>query len=129
MPEFWSALGNTLWYMITIFIFVAYLMALFSIIGDLFRDRELSGGMKAVWLACLIFFPFITALIYLIVRGNGMSERSNAQAKQAKDAADAYIRSVAGSSAADEIAKAKTMLDSGAITQEEYAALKARVLR
>lgn len=129
MPEFWSALGNTLWYMLTIFIFVSYLMALFSIIGDLFRDRELSGGMKAVWLGCLIFFPFITALIYLIVRGNGMTERANAQTQQAKEAADSYIRSVAGSSPADEIAKAKAMLDSGAISPEEYAALKARVLR
>ena len=97
MPEFWSNLGSIFWYTLTIIIFVSYLMVLFSIVGDIFRDREMSGGIRAVWIVCLIFFPFLTALIYLIARGRGMTERAVAQAERNKAAADDYIRSVAGS--------------------------------
>lgn len=127
MPEFWSALGNTIWWGLTIIIFISYLSVLFSIVSDLFRDRELSGGMKALWIFCLIFFPFITALVYIIVRGKGMNERAIAQADQAKAATDNYIRSVAGSPS-DEIARAKALLDAGTINADEYAALKAKAL-
>ncbi|GAA0338480.1 SHOCT domain-containing protein [Micropruina glycogenica] len=102
-------------------------MVLFSIVGDIFRDREMSGGLRAVWIVCLIFFPFITALIYLIVRGRGMTERAVAQAERNKAAADDYIRSVAGSPA-DEIARAKALLDAGTISPAEYEALKAKAL-
>ena len=127
MPEFWSTLGNTIWWAFSFLILISYLMVLFSIIGDVFRDRELSGGAKALWVFCLIFFTFITALIYLIVRGKGMNERSEAQAAQAREAANNYIRSVAGSPA-DEIGRAKALLDAGTITDDEYASLKARAL-
>lgn len=127
MPEFWSNLGSIFWYTLTIIIFVSYLMVLFSIVGDIFRDREMSGGLRAVWIVCLIFFPFITALIYLIVRGRGMTERAVAQAERNKAAADDYIRSVAGSPA-DEIARAKALLDAGSISPAEYEALKAKAL-
>ena len=127
MPEFWSNLGSIVWYALTIIIFISYLMMLFSIIGDLFRDRTLSGGLRAVWMVCLILFPFITALIYLIVRGGGMGQRAVAQAEQSKAAADEYIRSVAGSPA-DEIARAKALLDSGTISATEYDTLKAKAL-
>lgn len=127
MPEFWSNLGSIFWYTLTIIIFVSYLMVLFSIVGDIFRDREMSGGLRAVWIVCLIFFPFITALIYLIVRGRGMTERAVAQAERNKAAADDYIRSVAGSPA-DEIARAKALLDAGTISPAEYEALKAKAL-
>ncbi|MFT3969773.1 MAG: PLDc N-terminal domain-containing protein [Micropruina sp.] len=127
MPEFWSNLGSTIWYVLTLIIFISYLFALFAIIGDVMRDRKLSGGLKAVWIICLIFFPFLTALIYLIVRGGGMAERSIAQAQQNKAAADEYIRSVAGSPS-DEIARAKALLDAGTITQAEYDNLKAKAL-
>lgn len=127
MPEFWSTLGNTLWYALMFVVFISYLLALFSIVGDLFRDRELSGGWKAVWIFFLVFFPFITALVYLIARGGGMAQRAEAQARQAKQATDEYIRSVAASPA-DEIARAKALLDAGTITAEEYAALKAKAL-
>ena len=127
MPEFWSNLGSIFWYTLTIIIFVSYLMALFSIVGDIFRDREMSGGLRAVWIVCLIFLPFITALIYLIVRGRGMTERAVAQAERNKAAADDYIRSVAGSPA-DEIARAKALLDAGTISPAEYEALKAKAL-
>ena len=81
-------LWDMIWFMAVVFMFLAYLMALFSIIGDLFRDRELSGGLKAVWLIALVFFPFITALVYLIVRGSGMADRAQAQASQTKAATD-----------------------------------------
>ncbi len=128
MGSFWSSIWDTIWWFLTIFIFVAYLMALFSIITDLFRDRKLSGVAKAVWLLFLIFLPFLTALAYLIVRGGGMAERANAQAQQAKDATDAYVREVAGTGPAAEIASAKKLLDTGAITPEEYERLKAAAL-
>ena len=127
MPEFWSNLGSIFWYTLTIIIFVSYLMVLFSIVGDIFRDREMSGGIRAVWIVCLIFFPFLTALIYLIARGRGMTERAVAQAERNKAAADDYIRSVAGSPA-DEIARAKALLDAGTISPAEYEALKAKAL-
>ena len=75
MPEFWSALGNTIWWAFSLLVMISYLMVLFSIIGDVFRDSELSGGAKALWIFCLIFFTFITAIIYIVVRGKGMNER------------------------------------------------------
>ena len=127
MPEFWSNLGSIIWYTLTLIIFISYLFALFTIIGDVMRDRKLSGGLKAVWIICLIFFPLITALVYLLVRGGGMADRAAAQAQQHKAAADEYIRSVAGSPS-DEIARAKALLDAGTITAAEYERLKAKAL-
>ena len=103
------------------------MLALFSIITDLFRDRKLSGVAKAIWLVFLIFLPFLTALAYLVFRGPGMAERSIGQQRAAQQAADDYIRSVAGGPAG-EIAQAKSLLDSGAISQSEYDALKAKAL-
>lgn len=110
---------------------IGYFFVLFSIIGDLFRDRKLNGWFKAIWILFLLFFPIITALIYLIARGRGMNNRSQSQAKDFKDAQDEYIRSVAGTftpSPADEIAKAKSLLDSGTISQAEYENLKNKAL-
>ena len=127
MPEFWSALGNTLLYALLIVAFISYLFALFAVVGDLFRDRNLSGWWKAVWIILLIWIPFLTLLVYLIVRGAGMGERAEAVAKQQQAAADDYIRSVAGSPS-DEIARAKALLDAGTISTDEYAALKAKAL-
>jgi len=123
--NFWDVIGWFLW----AFVFIAYLMALFAIIGDLFRDRELNGWWKALWIIFLIFVPFLTALVYLIARGRGMAERQNKEVKQAQTAADDYIRNVARSSASDEIAKAKALLDAGTITQDEYNLLKAKALQ
>lgn len=128
MGDFFSNIWDALWWFLTIFIFVAYLIALFSIIGDLFRDSKLNGLFKAIWLLFLIFMPFITALIYLIFRGNGMGERAAAQQAQAQAATEDYIRSVAGGATA-QIAQAKQLLDSGAITADEYASLKAAALK
>ncbi len=123
--SFW----DVVWFIFISFAFVAYLMVMFSIITDLFRDRETSGWAKAVWIVLLIFFPLITALVYLIVRGSGMTERSMQSAAAMKEQQDAYIQEVAGkASPVDQVAKAKAMLDAGAISQSEFDALKAKAL-
>lgn len=103
-------------------------MIFFSIITDLFRDHETSGFAKAVWVFFLIVVPFVTALIYLIVRGDGMAKRQQAAVSQAKRETDDYIRSVAGSSVADELAKANELKASGAISAAEFTALKKKIL-
>ncbi|QZY51513.1 SHOCT domain-containing protein [Leucobacter tenebrionis] len=127
--SFWSNIWDAIWWMLTIFVFIAYLMALFSIISDLFRDRKLNGFAKAIWLIFLVFLPFLTALVYLIARGRGMGERAQAQADQAQQATESYIRSVAAETTpTDEIARAKQLLDAGAISEDEYASLKAAAL-
>jgi len=123
--SFW----DIIWFIVVSFAFIAYLMVMFSIIGDLFRDQSASGLAKAVWIVCLIVLPFLTSIVYLISRGQGMAERSLQTAQANQEATAAYVRQVAGSgSPADEIAKAKTLLDSGAISDPEFSALKARVL-
>ena len=125
-----STFWDFLWSMFWIFAFVAYLFAIFSIIGDLFRDHRLPGWAKAIWIIFLIFLPFLTALVYLIARGRGMAERNTAAAVEARRATDDYIRQAAGTSAspADEIAKAKALLDAGTISQAEYDSLKTKAL-
>ena len=127
MPDFWSNLGSIILYTLWFFLFFAYLFAIFAVIGDLFCDRQLSGGWKAVWIICLIFLPFITLLVYLTARGRGMNERTADEAAKNKAATDEYIRSVA-SSPTDEITKAKSLLDAGTISAEEYEQLKTKAL-
>lgn len=122
--NFWDFVAFFFWS----YVFISYLMILFSIAGDILRDHELNGWLKAVWIIFLIFVPFLTALIYLIARGRGMSERHLASVQQARSQTDSYIRSVASSSPADEITKAKALLDSGAISQTEFDGLKARAI-
>jgi len=117
------------WLLVWSFFFVCYLMILFHIIADLFRDRELSGWWKAVWMVLLIIFPFLTAFVYLIARGKGMGERQLASMQQARAATDQYIQTVAGTAnPAEAIASAKQLLDQGAITPDEFAQLKAKAL-
>jgi hypothetical protein len=121
---------DVFWSMLWFFFLFMWIMILFHIIGDLFRDKEESGGMKAVWIIALVIFPFLTALLYMIIRGKGMTERSiQAQAEAQQQFAE-YVQSVGagGGGSAAEIAKAKELLDSGAITQAEYDALKAKAL-
>ncbi|TFC85147.1 hypothetical protein E3T28_12180 [Cryobacterium sinapicolor] len=128
--DFLQATWDIIWFFFWTFAFIAYLMVLFSIIGDIFRDHTLSGWGKAAWMLFLVFVPFLTALIYLIARGKGMAERQMRAAQQNQSATEQYVRSVAGTGgAADEITKAKALLDTGTITAEEYAALKAKALR
>lgn len=120
---------EALWWTFEVFIFLAYLMILFSIIQDLFRDRELNGWFKALWFVALLFVPVITALVYIIARGKGMHERRFAAYADAQASADAYIRSVASAtSPADHIASAKALLDAGTITPAEFETLKAKAL-
>ncbi|WP_186324428.1 SHOCT domain-containing protein [Microbacterium paludicola] len=128
--SYWTAIWDVIWWFLTIFIFVAYLIALFSIIADLFRDHKLSGWAKALWFVFLIFLPFLTAIVYLIARGGGMAERASKQAVAAQAATEDYIRSVSGSAQgpAAEIAHAKQLLDAGAITSEEFDKLKQAAL-
>jgi type VI protein secretion system component VasK len=121
--------GDFFWLLIWSFFIVCYLMILFQIIGDLFRDKELSGWWKALWIIALIFVPFLSALIYLIARGRGMAERQAGEMKQAQAATDSYIQEVAGrSNPAEQIATAKSLLDQGTITQTEFDRLKASAL-
>jgi hypothetical protein len=121
---FWNWVELLIWW----FLFFAYLVILFQILSDLFRDHQLSGWWKAVWIIFLIIFPFLTALVYVIARGRGMAERGQAAAIQAKHDTDSYIRGVAGKSPADQIADAKALLDSGVIDANEFAQLKAKAL-
>jgi ABC-type dipeptide/oligopeptide/nickel transport system permease subunit len=117
-----------LWLIIVSFAFVAYLIILFQIVTDLFRDKEQKGWHKAVWIVFLILFPLLTAVIYLIARGGGMAERQAAYLQQAKSAGDSYIREVAGRSPAQEIADAKTLLDAGSINADEFEKIKVKAL-
>lgn len=124
MSNFW----DTVWLILMSFVLVAYLLVLFQIIVDLFRDKNLGGLSKAIWFIGLIFLPFLTALLYIIFRGRGMSERQVAAVRDARAETDAYIRSVAGKSAAEQIADAKALLDAGTINADEFARLKAKAL-
>ena len=123
--SFW----DIIWFIFVSFAFIAYLMFMFQIISDLFRDHTASGWVKALWMICLIFFPFLTAIIYLVVRGKGMYARQSAAIDQARASQEDYIRNVAApASPGDQIAQAKDLLDSGAISQAEFDALKAKAL-
>ncbi|WP_152189885.1 SHOCT domain-containing protein [Georgenia satyanarayanai] len=126
--DFWASFWDIIWWFLWAFFFIAYLFALFSIITDLFRDRAMSGWGKAVWLVFLLVLPLVTALVYLIARGSGMAERSAEASRGARQQAEAYIRDVAGSSPAEEISRAKALLDSGAISRAEFDHLKSRAL-
>jgi hypothetical protein len=124
MSYFWDAFVL----MASTFLFVTYLIVLFQVIVDLFRDPEMGGGTKVLWIIGLIFVPLLTVLIYVLARGKGMSERQRGALQAAKADTDAYIRDVAGKSPADHIADAKKLLDAGTITPDEYARLKAKAL-
>lgn len=122
------SIWEAIWLVFVIFIFITALMMIFSIVVDIFRDKELSGGAKAAWLIALVFFTLITALIYVIVRGKGMAERQVADQVEAKQQFDDYVRDVAGGGAASELEKAAALHNSGKVSDEEYAALKAKIL-
>ena len=124
--DFWEVLLWSFWF----FIWIAALMVWFRCLWDLFGDSSLSGWGKAGWAVVLIFLPWLGALIYLIVRGRSMGERQMAAAAEMQAQQEKYIKQVAGAgqSPADQIASAKGLLESGAITQAEYDALKAKAL-
>jgi hypothetical protein len=123
--SFW----DIVWFIIITFAFVAYLMVLFSILGDLFRDRDTSGVAKAAWIVALIFVPLVTSLVYLVARGRGMAERSARNAADLREQQDAYIRETAGKATpADQISQARALLTSGEISESEFDMLKAKAL-
>jgi hypothetical protein len=120
---------NILWSMIIFFTWVVWIWMMIIILSDVFRRRDLSGWGKAGWTIFLIVLPFLGALIYLIGHSDGMAQRRTQDAQGQKAQMDDYVRSVAGNGGpAGEIDKAKQLLDSGAITQTEYEALKAKAL-
>jgi hypothetical protein len=120
---------NILWTIIIFFAWVAYIWMLVVIFTDVFRRRDISGWAKAAWVVFMIVLPFVGVLAYLITQHDGMADRSAQQAKQAQAQMDDYVKSVAGGDgAAGEIEKAKKLLDSGAITQEEFNTLKTKAL-
>jgi ABC-type multidrug transport system fused ATPase/permease subunit len=121
--------GQGLLTVLEIFLFAAWLMVLFSIFGDLFRDHEMSGWGKAAWSIFLIFVPFLGTLIYLIARGSGMQERALAQQQAAQKQLDAYVRQTAeGGSTADELAKLAKLHDDRKISDQEYEQAKAKIV-
>jgi len=122
---FWDFLVWAFWFYIVIVCITIFI----RILIDIFRDLELNGWAKALWVLFIVVVPFLAALIYLIARGRKMAQRSMAGAVEAQQANDQYIRSVAGSgSAAGEIESAKRLLDTGAITPAEFDTLKAKAL-
>lgn len=122
-------LGDVLWSMVVFFFMVVYFLILFNVLFDLFRSHDVSGWAKAIWVLALLVFPLVTLLIYLIVRGGGMAQRSLDAQKKAQSDFDEYVRSTAGGGdPAAQIAKAKELLDSGAIDQSEFDAIKAKAL-
>lgn len=120
---------DVMWTMFVFFAFVIWIWILFEVFGDIFRRHDMGGGAKALWIIFVIVAPFLGVLIYIVSQNDGMTQRKmeRAQAQQAQ--MDAYVQSVAGTGgAASEIEKAKGLLDSGAITQAEFDAVKAKAL-
>ncbi len=124
MSNFWDLIEL----IFSTFVFIAYLLILYHIVVDLFRDSELGGGFKALWLIGLVFIPGLTAIAYVIGRGRGMAARQRASLERAKSQTEAYIQGVAGKSPAQQIADAKALLDTGTINTDEFARLKAKAL-
>ena len=125
-----DSFGEVLLWSFWIFIWISAIFIWFRCVFDLFSDRTLSGWGKAGWAALLIFVPWVGALIYLIARGRSMGERQMAAMATAQAQQEKYIKSVAASAAspAEQITHAKSLLDSGAISQQEFDALKAKAL-
>lgn len=130
MDSITSDFGEVLLWSFWFFIWITALMVWFRCLFDMFGDHTLSGWAKAGWAVMLIFLPWLGALIYLIVRGRSMTERQMSRVAEMEAAQASYIKQVAGapSSAADQIASAKALLDSGAISQNEFDTLKAKAL-
>ena len=121
--------GQILWSLLIIFFMVMYFMILFSVIIDIFRRHDMGGGMKAVWIILLLFIPFLSLIIYVIIYGQAMGQRRVAAVEQSLEDQQQYIRSVAKSaSPAEQIAEAQRLLDAGSITREEFDRLKAKAL-
>lgn len=114
------------WWLLWAFWFIAYFYVIFFVIRDLFRDEKANGWIKAIWIIALIFVPFLTGLVYVIVNGKGIAEREyQARAQIAEN--DSYTPA-ASASPSEDIARAKALLDAGTISQGEFEALKSKAL-
>jgi hypothetical protein len=121
--------GSFLLALFEFFLFFAWFMCLFWVLGDIFRSKDLGGGGKTFWVIFVIIIPWLGVLVYVIARGKGMQERQIEQAKEMQQAQSEYIKSVAGStSATDQISSAKALLDQGTISQAEFDQIKAKAL-
>ena len=122
------SLGDALLTVLEIFLLFAWFWILITVIGDLFRDHQISGWGKAGWVLLLIVVPFLGTLIYLIARGEGMRERAVKEQADMRKHMDAYIRETAGDSPVDELHKLSELKDKGAISDEEFARAKEKLL-
>ncbi|HTR75577.1 MAG TPA: SHOCT domain-containing protein [Solirubrobacterales bacterium] len=120
--------GDLLLLVAEIFFFVIWIWILFTIITDLFRDHELSGWWKAVWIIFLVFIPFLSALVYLVARGHGMRDRALKAQAEAKEHFDEYVREQASATPADELHKLNELREKGALSQDEFDKAKAKLL-
>ena len=120
------------WSVLWLFFLFIWIMILVYVLSDLFRDHSLSGGAKTLWVLFLVFLPFLAVLVYMFTRGQGMAERSAAHQQRAQQQFEGYVRNVAGGAGeatpAEQIAKAKELLDAGTIDQSEFDRLKAKAL-
>ena len=122
-------LGGVLWTLLVLFLWVIWFWILITVFADLFRRRDISGWMKALWMIFVIVLPYLGVFVYLISQSRGMAERNMEAQQAAKATFDAEVRrAAAGGNAADQIAQAKQLLDNGTISQQEYDALKRKTL-
>jgi hypothetical protein len=121
-------LFDLFWTMLWFFLFFAWIWVLISVLTDIFRSDDLGGFAKAFWVIFVIVLPMLGVLVYVIARGGGMAERTMQRAAAQEHATQSYIRTVAGSSSADELAKLAELRNSGVLTEEEFAAQKAKLL-
>jgi hypothetical protein len=120
--------GELLLVVAEIFFFVIWIWILFTIITDLFRDHEMSGWVKALWILFLVFIPFLTGLVYLVARGSGMRDRAIKAQTDAKAHFDEYVREQAHASPADELHKLNDLREKGALSQAEFDQAKSKLL-
>ncbi|HET9242129.1 MAG TPA: SHOCT domain-containing protein [Gaiella sp.] len=117
------------WTMLIFFLWIMWIWLLFTVFADIFRRRDISGWAKTAWIVFAIVLPFLGVFVYLITQNVGMTERNLERARAEREHFDDYVRTTAASGgAAAEIDKAKQLLDSGAITQAEFEALKQKAL-
>lgn len=114
--------------MLGLFIFIIWFWLLIVIFGDIFRSRDMGGGAKALWVIFVIVLPFLGIFVYLIARGGKMHERAAQAAQAQQQAFNAYVQETAGTSSADQLAKLADLKEKGALTEEEFAAQKAKIL-
>jgi len=123
--SFW----DIIWFIFVAYLFFAYLMVLFSVIADIFRNRDSSGIAKACWIVLLIVLPILTVIVYIIVNGSGMAQRNVERSQEVQAQQESYIKNLAGGkSPSEQVTQAKSLLDSGAISQAEYESMKAKAL-